>query len=269
MKLVATDIDGTILPHGGEISDRTVRAIREVHDAGIPVVLVTARPPRWLAPIAERLGHVGEAVVANGAALIDLETERVIDETTISAADTLEVVRILRAEIGGIKVAVESARGMSIEPEGQRHPLDFEPYETAPFEELAAVREGRAFKILARAEGNGGADAMIARVAPLLAGLVEPSHSAVDDALLEFSPAGVSKASGLERLAARRGAAAADVIAFGDAPNDVPMLEWAGRSYAMGDGHPAAKAAATSEAPAASDDGVALVLEDLFALARD
>ena len=74
MKLVATDIDGTILPHGGEISARTAETLRAVADAGVPVVLVTARPPRWMRTVVDALGHTGEAIIANGAAVMDLDS---------------------------------------------------------------------------------------------------------------------------------------------------------------------------------------------------
>ncbi|PKQ27311.1 MAG: haloacid dehalogenase [Actinobacteria bacterium HGW-Actinobacteria-4] len=268
MKLIASDIDGTLLPHGGEISHRTAATLQAVVTAGIPLVLVTARPPRWMSVIVDALGHQGEAIVANGAAVMNFETGEVYEQTTITAEDVLAVADILRRELPGVTIAVESALGMSIEEGGWPHAALLNPFESGAFESLEAVTGGHAFKILARVEGHGGADAMIERVLPLLRGLVEPSHSAVDDSLLEFSPVGVSKASALERFAARTGLTAADVIAFGDAPNDIPMLAWAGRSYAMGDGHPAAKAVATHLAAPAADDGVARVLEELFDLAE-
>lgn len=232
------------------------------------MVLVTARPPRWMRVIVDALGHRGEAIVANGAAVMNVETGEVYEQSTMAAKEVLAVADVLRRELPGVTIAVESVLGMSIEAGGWPHAALLKPFESGVFETLEAVTGGHAFKILARVEGHGGADAMIERVLPLLSGLVEPSHSAVDDSLLEFSPVGVSKASALERFAARTGLTAADVIAFGDAPNDIPMLAWAGRSYAMGDGHPAAQAAATHLAAPAADDGVARVLEELFNLSQ-
>ena len=266
MKLVATDIDGTILPHRGRISARTADTLRAAADAGVHVVLVTARPPRWMRPIADALGHTGEAIVANGAAVMNLDTEAVHTQTTISADALLATAEVLRRELPGVKLAVESARGMSAETGGLRHRADFAPAEEGDFAELEAVRGGEALKLLARAPGNGGADAMVARVLPLLDGIVDPSHSAVDDSLLEFSPAGVSKASALAAYADALGLTRDDVVAFGDAPNDIPMLEWAGTSYAVAGAHPDATAAAGREAPSASDDGVAQVIAELLGL---
>ncbi len=266
MKLVATDIDGTILPHGGAISERTVRTFRALAESGVPFVLVTARPPRWMGVVIDVMGDDGQAIIANGAAVMDLASKSVGEQITVSEAALLEAAAVLRAALPGVKLAVEAADGMSVEPNARRHSADLEPRQVAPFEELDAVRSGAALKILAHADGHGGADAMLAIVTPLLEGIVAPSHSAVDDSLLEFSPWGVSKASRLAIYAAAMGLGADDVVAFGDAPNDIPMLAWAGTSYAVGDGHPATKAAATHEAPAASADGVAQVLEELFDL---
>ncbi len=266
MKFVATDIDGTILPHGGEISKRTVRTFSALGDAGVPFVLVTARPPRWMRRVADAMGTGGRAIIANGAAVMDLSTSAIENQTTITAEHMLEVAAVLRSELPGVKLAVESAEGMSIEREGTPHSMDFPPHEVGLFEDLAAVQAGAVFKVLAHAKGNGGADAMIARIAPLLNGIADTSHSGVDDSLLELSPHGVTKASALERYAGALGFAAMDVLAFGDAPNDIPMLSWAGTSYAVGNGHPDAKAAANHVAERSEDDGVARVLEELFDL---
>ncbi|MGH8919385.1 MAG: HAD family hydrolase, partial [Actinomycetes bacterium] len=84
-------------------------------------------------------------------------------------------------------------------------------------------------------------------------------------ALLEISGLGVSKASTLERCCAERGISSAEVVAFGDMPNDVEMLSWAGTSYAMGNAHPAVIAAASGRTVANNEDGVALVIERILA----
>lgn len=84
-------------------------------------------------------------------------------------------------------------------------------------------------------------------------------------ALLEVSGPGVSKASTLELCCAERGISAAEVVAFGDMPNDVEMLSWAGTSYAMGNAHPAALAAASGRTVTNNEDGVAVVIERIIA----
>jgi hydroxymethylpyrimidine pyrophosphatase-like HAD family hydrolase len=70
----------------------------------------------------------------------------------------------------------------------------------------------------------------------------------------------------LATLAAEMGVGAADVVAVGDLPNDLAMLEWAGTSYAMANAHPSVVALADRQAPSHEDVGVAAVLEELFRL---
>ena len=103
----------------------------------------------------------------------------------------------------------------------------------------------------------------VARAA--LDGVASPTHSNPRDCLVEVSRLGVSKAVALAELAAERGVAQADVVAFGDMPNDIEMLRWAGVGYAMADGHAHAIEAADETAPPLGQDGVAQVLERLLA----
>jgi hydroxymethylpyrimidine pyrophosphatase-like HAD family hydrolase len=120
-------------------------------------------------------------------------------------------------------------------------------------------------KLLVRDDVLSG-DAMLGVAAPVLDGVVEVTHSNVNDSLLELSALGVTKATTLERLADRWGILQDEVVAFGDMPNDVQMLRWAGTGYAVGNAHPTVLAAADAHAPSIDDDGVALVLEELLRL---
>jgi hydroxymethylpyrimidine pyrophosphatase-like HAD family hydrolase len=108
-------------------------------------------------------------------------------------------------------------------------------------------------------------DELVAHARELLVDLAELSHSSTADALLEIGAAGVSKASGLAVLCARQGIDPGEVLAFGDMPNDLAMLQWAGRSVAVANAHP--EVIATADEVTASNDegGVARVLERLLA----
>ena len=85
------------------------------------------------------------------------------------------------------------------------------------------------------------------------------------DHLMEISAAGITKAATLARLADELGVAAAEVVAFGDMPNDIAMLEWAGTSYAVANADPTVIEVADHVCPANDDDGVARVLMDMMA----
>jgi len=262
--LVATDLDGTLVRSDGSISDRTRAALRAVEEAGSVLVLVTGRPPRWMSPVVEATGHRGLAVCANGALVYDLHTERVVRSHLIAADAAAEVVAALRRDVPGIAFAVEKGPVDGV-PAGFGRESAYRPrwdngeVEVADVEEL--VREG-VVKLLARHE-QMGSDELLAAARQSLGALAEATHSSTDG-LLEISASGISKASGLASLADEHGVDASAVVAFGDMPNDIPMLSWAGHAVAVANAHPEVHAVADEVTASNDDDGVARVLERLF-----
>jgi Cof subfamily protein (haloacid dehalogenase superfamily) len=261
-RFVATDLDGTIIPWEGVISDRTVRALQGVEALGVPVVFVTGRPPRWMTEIAERTGHTGLAICANGALVYDQRSEKVVDHFPLSVEVGLDVARRLRAALPDIRFAVETLEGFSHEPTYQPRWDVGQATAVAGIDDIYG--DAGVVKLLARHE-ELDADALLDAAREVVGDLAELTHSS-ESGLLEISATGVSKATTLARLCEQQGIDAADVVAFGDMPNDLPMLAWAGTSYAVEGAHPDVLAAVSRRAPAAEDDGVAQVLEDLFEL---
>jgi hypothetical protein len=260
-RLVATDLDGTIVPWDGQITDRTVEVLRAVEDLGVPVVFVTGRPIRWMADVVERTGHTGVAICANGAVLYDLHTERVLETFPISVEVGLDVARRLRDALPDIAFAVETLEGFA-------HEETYSPrWDVGRAREIAHVEhiyDAPAVKLLARHE-DMGSDDLLAAAREVAGDLVEMTHSSTSG-LLEISAAGVSKATTLARVCEERGVAAADVVAFGDMPNDLPMLAWAGTAYAVAGAHPEVIAAVDRVVPAPEHHGVADELARLFDL---
>lgn len=260
MRLVATDLDGTVVRPDLTISPRTLGALAACERAGIDVVFVTGRPTRWMGPVAQATGHRGVAICGNGAVVYDLGTESVVEVRALTREAVLGSVRALRAVLDDVSFALETLTGFHREPGFlSGHPAP--PGPVGPVEDLVSLG-GQVLKVLCRSTVLL-ADEMLSRARPVLRGVAEPVHSNAADGMLELSAVGVSKASTLAVLAAERGIEPADVVAFGDMPNDVPMLRWAGRGYAMADGHPEAIAAADAIAPPCEQDGVAQVLEGL------
>jgi len=258
-RLVASDLDGTLVRSDLSVSDRTREVLARVEEAGALFVMVTGRPPRWMAQVARDTGHRGLAVCANGALVYDLHTERVVQDFRIDGETALHLVDALRAQVPGIAFAVEKGvDGFGREPAYVPR-WDNGEVLVAPVEELV---EPGVVKLLARVEGTPSDD-LLARARDVLGGLAECTHSS-GDGLVEISAAGVSKASGLAVLAREWGVDVRDVIAFGDMPNDLPMLAWAGRSVGMGNAHPDVLAAVDEVTGTNDDDGVAEVLERWF-----
>jgi hydroxymethylpyrimidine pyrophosphatase-like HAD family hydrolase len=260
-RLIATDLDGTIVHADGTVSGRTRAALRAALEVGVRVVFVTGRPPRWMHVVAEETGHAGVGICANGAYVYDMASERVLETYEIPASRALDAVRRLRGVLPQAAFGLERSDGFAHE-EGYHPRWNPEPLlGVGPIEDFLA--EGIA-KLLVRADGTPGDD-LLGVASPTLKGVVEVTHSNVNDSLLELSALGVNKATTLALLAERWGVAQREVVAFGDMPNDVELLRWAGRSYAVGDAHPMALAAADEHAPSIHQDGVAQVIESLLA----
>ncbi|HUA45865.1 MAG TPA: HAD family hydrolase [Solirubrobacteraceae bacterium] len=259
-RLVASDLDGTLLRSDGTVDERTRMAIATAEAAGATVVFCTARPHRWLKPLAEETGHHGLAVCANGAVLWDVHTESVIEASPLEPAIARQLVALLEAEVPGGTWAVERTGGFAHEPTYvPRWPV---PADTL-IDAVHALIDEPAVKLLLR-HGRLSADDLLTRARAVGGHLAEFSHSSMNDALLEISATGVSKASGLARLCRRLGVDRGEVIAFGDMPNDLPMLAWAGHAVAVANAHPEVIAAADEVTASNDEAGVAQVLERLF-----
>jgi Cof subfamily protein (haloacid dehalogenase superfamily) len=269
IKLVATDLDGTLLRSDNTVSDRTRRALRAAEDAGLVVAFVTGRPPRWLDQVIDETGHLGVAVGANGAIVYDLATETIITAHPLDTDTLATLTADLRHAFPQVSFALEYGDGFGAEPEyvhdWQINPhLDRHGRAIAPplLGELATLMRRPAVKLLAK-DRSADVDEFLARTDALLAGRASVTHSS-SFGLLEIAAPGITKASGLAELAATRAITADQIVAIGDMPNDVPMLLWAGTSYAVANAHPAAKAAADAVVGSNDDDAVAVLIESLL-----
>jgi Cof subfamily protein (haloacid dehalogenase superfamily) len=259
-KLVASDLDGTLIRSDGTLDDRTRRAIAAAESAGATVVFCTARPHRGLTELAAETGHRGVVICNNGAMLWDLHTESVIEASPLAPAIARELVARLEAEVPGGTWAVERTGGFAYEPGYvTRWPIPDDSTVAA----VHALISEPAVKLMLRHD-RLTADALLERAREACGRLAELSHSSTTDALLEISAAGVSKASALARLCEQRSIDRRDVVAFGDMPNDLPMLAWAGHGVAVANAHPDVRAAADEVTASNDESGVALVLERLF-----
>jgi len=257
VRLVATDLDGTLLRSDGAVSERTRRAVARAQEAGIAVVLVTARPPRTLRPLAWQVGATGLAICCNGAIVYDVTTDEVVGHAPLAAVAAQRLVVALRAAVPGVCFAVERGLRFGQEPRyaalapiaGDHTPL---------IDDAAALCAGGVTKLI-----------VLHPDVPLQDLLHAAREVAGDEAVVthssalfvEVSATGVTKAAALQGLCARLGIDAAQVVACGDMPNDLPMLHWAGRSVAVANAHPDVLAAVTEVTLPNDEDGVARVLE--------
>lgn len=260
-RVIATDLDGTVVRTDGTISPRTRDALRLARDAGALVVVVTGRPPRWLAGIGDALGHDGTAICANGALTYDLTTDEIVASRPIGLDVIRNLMKQLRASVPEVVFAVERIDGQFAH-ESAYHPR-WEPEATTIVGDLEQVFDVPIAKLLGRVEGVDSDGLLAVARASVEEGLATLTHSSIDG-LLEVMAYGVTKATTLEHWLAGRDLGAEDVVAFGDMPNDLEMLTWAGRGIAVANAHPELLAVADEVALSNDDDGVAVVLERLF-----
>jgi Cof subfamily protein (haloacid dehalogenase superfamily) len=262
--LIATDVDGTLLDDDEKITARTRDAVKAAVEAGTQFVLATGRPPRWVQPVVDALGFAPMAVCANGAVIYDPSTDRIVSARTLSVDMLGALAEIATRVIPGAGLAVErvgssahdAATPQFVSSPGYEHAWLNPDNTEVSLEDLLSAP---AVKLLIRKAGARSSD-MTAALAKHV-GLEGDITYSTNNGLVEIVPLGISKATGVEELARPQGIAAADVLAFGDMPNDVPMLRWAGHGVAMGNAHPDALAAADEVTASNTDDGLARVLE--------
>lgn len=297
VKLIASDIDGTILSYkltaSGAVSPRTVEAFQAASEAGVAVVLVTGRPVRNMRPVSDTLGEIGPVICSNGAVMYDLAQDRLVSswpmqaEALFSAKDIIldldpgaffaaETLEHLHLEDGFAKDSLfyddAKRKGAGIGEEQLLFgPLD-ETLERGTRGEVRTPDSevgqdhvaDRVVKLLVKTHSMDP-DAFLAEVRRRAGHLVSVTHSAPGVSLLELAAKGINKAAGLQRFATSLGVNQQNVVAFGDMPNDIEMLQWVGTSWAVGSAHPMARAAANHVTSSCDDDGVAVIIEKLLA----
>ncbi|MGW0805868.1 Cof-type HAD-IIB family hydrolase [Nonomuraea sp. NPDC002799] len=258
--IVATDLDGTLLTTDGTVTARTRKALRSAREAGAEIVFVTARAPRGIREIARQAGVTGTAICSNGAIVYDLATDEITASHPLAPDVARRVADILAGALPGVGLAVETGRNVLTEAAYTRRV----PHDLAYLREVVSVFEEDEpiVKLLALSQAHT-ADEMVAAVLAATEGQAEVTHSGVAG-LLEISAPGVTKALTLGRLCQERGVDPARVVAFGDMPNDLAVLAFAGAGYAMANAHPMVLAATEHHTLANDEDGVAVVLERLL-----
>jgi Cof subfamily protein (haloacid dehalogenase superfamily) len=263
-KLIGTDLDGTIVPFDRPISQRTIDVFTHAHELGVEIFFVTGRPPRWMKQVQEAF-NFGMGICGNGALLYDFKEEKILDSWLIAPEELTKGAAKLRKVIPGAAFAVENFAGFHREQTyNPRWDKGQDDLGVSMIEEHLSEP---AIKFLVRSQGEKiSADEMLAIADSTVGDFLTVTHSNPHESLLEISALGVSKGSTLAKVAEKLGISRDDAVTFGDNPNDLSMLAWSGRSYAMKTGHPATHAIATGIAPECNDDGVAQVIEELLKL---
>ncbi|CAN5807256.1 Cof-type HAD-IIB family hydrolase [soil metagenome] len=263
-RAIATDLDGTLLRTDKSVSERTRAAVLAAEDAGVLFVIATGRPPRWIAPVVEELGDRGLVVCANGATVYDPARHELVHRVELSAAVAATIVDDLEAAFPAAILGVEQGFDFGVDTAIEE--TDIQWATLMPDITIAPVRtflDRDVTKLIVRMP-HPAPEGTAASVQAVVGDRALVTHS-TNESFLELSHPSVHKAAAVERLLVEHGIAPEEVVAFGDMPNDLELIRWAGLGVAVGNAHPLLKEAADEVTATNDDDGVAIVIERLLA----
>ncbi|MER0243362.1 HAD family hydrolase [Streptomyces sp. HSW2009] len=260
-QLIATDLDGTLLRGDGTVSERTRAALAHATKAGARHIVVTGRAVGWTRHILDDLGYTGLAVCGQGGQVYDAGEHRLLTSVTLDRQLAALALAKVESEVGPLYLAAgrDGLEGKVLF--GPGYVVEDRTLESPVFEHVDEVWEAPLNKLYLQHPTltDDELAAAARRVAGDLVGVIMAGPG-----MVEMLPLGLSKATGLSLAARRLGVTAAQTIAFGDMPNDVPMFGWAGHGVAMANAHQELRAVADEITASNEEDGIAVVLESLF-----
>ncbi len=262
--LIALDLDLTLLNDDHRISARNLAAVCRCRDLGVKVIITSGRMYRCTLPFVHALGLDTPVIAYNGAFIKEERTGQVLWHKQLDIAAAQALVDYCDAAALNLNYYLDDSLYIA---------------RVNPWAELYASRTGaplnpvgdlRIFADRAPTKALIVADPerivqLYAELAPRYAEQAYVTISNIE--YLEFMPLGTDKGVALAVVADYFGIPCEKVVAFGDANNDIPLIHWAGLGVAMDNARPGAKAVADRIAPRYDEDGVAIVLEELFGFA--
>jgi Cof subfamily protein (haloacid dehalogenase superfamily) len=264
-KLIATDLDGTLVRSDDTVSEFTHHTLDRVRMAGIPIVGATGRGPRLTELTRNDIRAADYLVLAGGGRVVDQSDPAgpvVLRDERLDGSILAALLVDLEAEVGPLTVMVEALDGPDSPLWGDQDPAWRYP-DRVERRTRAEALSGSVIKAFART-GDHDVDTLLAAARRI----VPPQLAAVTQAglgFVEICPPGVDKATGLAVVAHALGVDPAEVLVFGDMPNDVPMFRWAGWArVAVSNAHPTVLALADEVTLSNDEDGVAVYLDRLL-----
>lgn len=264
-KLIAMDLDGTLSNDQKVITEKTKQTLMAAQEQGIRLALASARPSPGLfreRDVLDMQNHNGILMSYNGGRIVDAATGKVLFETSMDLEETKAVLRKLEdlpvtpILDDGVQFYVTDRNGFKVDYECRNNNMICsEVGNLADFLTFAPI------KILMSVD-----PAIIGDVQKQIAAMLPASLTVVQTAAfyLEVIPKVINKGQGIRDICGVLGITAEEVISFGDAENDIPMLKAAGMGVAMGNASDAVKQAADMVTLSNNDDGIAYALEKLL-----
>ncbi len=256
IRLVVTDLDGTLLDENGQVSQENIDAVALLAEMGIPTIAATARSPRSVRKISAAAGLGPLAICANGAVVYDIVGSSVLSHELIPGPVADEVIRVVRRKVPGAILAGEFLEEFYAEPGFFSRPI---PGLNVP--EIRALEDHvgpGATKLIARRTGLTS-ERLRNILAPTLTPLVDITVSGPD--WIEFAKHGVSKASGILEVCRIMGIETDHVAAVGDQRNDLTMLRLVGHPLTVANAHPELFTLAGQVLPHHNHSGFAAIVD--------
>ena len=263
IRLIASDLDDTLLNANSDLNGRVVKALHAAMDAGCGIALSSGRMLEAMLPLAKRIGVNAPMLLYNGAMAYDHRTDETIFADKLPYETALAIVE--QCEAMGLYIQAYPGKNYYCPTvtEGTRKyawSIKVEPTcVNRPISEWMRENPSGMQKLLVidTPEGADRAQAALREAFPTQASFLKSKPH-----YIEIAPPGVNKGAALLKLAKHLGLERDEVMAFGDGQNDVVMIEAAGTGVCMANGCPEAKAAADKIAPSNIEDGVAQVIEE-------
>lgn len=260
-RLIATDLDGTLVRTDGTVSPYTLEVLDRIRAAGFPLIGVTGRGPRLVELCRQDIPAADYLAMAQGGHVLETATGRWLRRTSLDGAVFAKAVDLIETEVGDLRCTVEAEFTPGAPLWGDPGPTWPYPGSWRPMERAEAL-SGPVLKVFLQAPSLSP-DELLA-VARVVVPVTLCEVTEAGTGFLELTPPGVTKASGLAVITTALGIEPQDVLAFGDAPNDTPMLAWAGHGVAVANAHPEVLALVDEVTLSNDADGVAAYLERMF-----
>lgn len=265
IKLIALDLDGTLNNDHKQITPKTLAALMEVQQRGVRLALASARPSPGLfkeRDLLQMQRFGGILMSYNGGRITDAASGRVLFETAMDLQQAKEVLRQLThlpvtpILDDGKQFFVTDADGYKVDYECRNNQMT-----CTQVDNLAAFLHFSPVKILMSVLPE-----RLKEVQKHIAAILPEELSVVQTApfYLEIIPCSIHKGQGIRDICRVLDIQPSEVMAFGDAENDIPMLRQAGIGVAMGNAADAVKAAADYITLSNNEDGIAAALERLL-----
>ncbi|WP_309242829.1 Cof-type HAD-IIB family hydrolase [Lichenibacterium dinghuense] len=259
IRLVVSDIDGTLVNHAKELTPRTRAAIAALAERGVGFTVTTARPPVGLRGVFALLGMKVTAAAINGGAVVDGDLN-IVEEKLLAPAIARRAVALLREQ--GLDPWLFTDEHWYIrDPKGDNVPLETRTIGQEPVvvDDFAEALYGRVLKVIGSCNDHphlAACEAMLQRA--LGADAIATRSQAY---YLDVTNPRAHKGEAVASLAKAFGVPVSAVLTIGDGTNDIPMLEAAGFGVAMGNGSDEVKAAADAVTGDCEHDGFAEAIE--------